>query len=102
MFVCVVSYIKRMTDREGLITLAILLYCFFPPIPILLMSAVKDVTHLLFFVPWCLLYIEVIRSDRRSLRLFFLLAIFGILSSLTKNGFICDSGILPAGAFVKI
>lgn len=85
MFVCVVSYIKRMTDREGLITLAILLYCFFPPIPILLMSAVKDVTHLLFFVPWCLLYIEVIRSDRRSLRLFFLLAIFGILSSLTKK-----------------
>lgn len=85
MFVCMVSYIKKITDRDGLIAFAILFYCFFPPIPILFMSAVKDVTHLLFFVPWCLLFIEVVRSDRMSLRLFFLLVLFATLSSLTKK-----------------
>lgn len=89
MFICVLIYFKNRNVRRDMIAATALFYCFFPPIPILFMSIVKDVTHLLFFVPWCLLFAENVRlkngDNKKKLCLIVALTLFGVLSALTKK-----------------
>lgn len=61
---------------------------FFPVFPVAFVVLVKDVTHVVFFLQWCILFSKIVRTHGRSLRsprfLFLVLAI-SLLCSLTKK-----------------
>lgn len=84
----VLAYLRgRGLDRRWLCALRAFVR-FFPVFPITFAILVKDVIHLVFFIPWCLLFSETMHTSGRALKSAWFSIAFLLLSigcSLTKK-----------------
>ena len=82
------SYDAVDAPRSRALHWATVFFAVFPLFPIGYMTILKDYTHMVFFLPWCVMFAELVRTRLAALRspLFFtgFLAL-GVLMSLTKK-----------------
>ncbi|PLS28810.1 DUF6020 family protein [Bifidobacterium parmae] len=100
MLALTVMYCARLGANKVICTLELMLYALFPAFPILFSSLVKDTLSALFFTPFCLLFVEVIRRRKSVVPPMLYVGLFatGLLSCLTKKP--CVYIIVPSLIFL--
>ena len=80
--------VSRLNAPVKLARIVTVFFCVFPLFPMAFLSLYKDYAHIVFFIPWCVMFTELVRTRLASLKKpwfvvsFLLLA---VLASMTKK-----------------
>ncbi|WP_172146115.1 DUF6020 family protein [Bifidobacterium panos] len=81
-------FTSRLNAPANLVRAVTVFFCVFPMFPIAFLSLYKDYTHLVFFIPWCVMFTELVRTRLNSLKkpwFFAALLVISVLASMTKK-----------------
>ena len=80
--------VSRLNAPVRLARIVTVFFCVFPLFPIAFLSLYKDYTHIVFFIPWCIMFTELVRTRLERLKTPWFVAVFLVLSvvaSMTKK-----------------
>ena len=81
-------FTSRLNAPANLVRAVTVFFCVFPMFPIAFLSLYKDYTHLVFFIPWCVMFTELVRTRLGSLKkpwFFAAFLVISVLASMTKK-----------------
>ncbi len=88
LFSWMISYTKKIGLPRGLCHVELAFFALFPVFPVMFSSLVKDTISVLFFIPFCILFVEIIRTRGEAMNnpgVIAMLFICGLLVCLTKK-----------------
>ena len=81
-------FASRLNAPANLVRAVTVFFCVFPKFPIAFLSLYKDYTHIVFFIPWCVMFTELVRTRLNSLKkpwFFVAFLVISVLASMTKK-----------------
>ena len=81
-------FTSRLNAPANLVKAVNVFFCVFPIFPIGFLSLYKDYTHIVFFIPWCVMFTELVRTHLNSLKkpsFFAAFLVISVLASMTKK-----------------
>lgn len=80
--------VSRLNAPTRLARIVTVFFCVFPLFPVAFLTLLKDYTHIVFFIPWCVMFTELVRTHLVSLRKPWFVTAFlvlSVLASMTKK-----------------
>ncbi len=80
--------VSKFNTPAKLVKAITVFFCVFPLFPVAFLSLYKDYTHIVFFIPWCVMFTELVRTQLnvlKSPRFFAAFLAISVLASMTKK-----------------